>query len=69
MARTGVTKVIDELFTDEELRTQFARDRIGAVTELCFRGVDLTRDEIALLCQADIRLWVGAGEVMAERRH
>ena len=57
MSQAGIGKVIDKLLTDENLRTRFALDRIEAVAELCLRGIELTRDEIDLLCQTDARLW------------
>ena len=50
MSQTGVGKVIEKLLTDQNLRIRFALDRIETVAELCSRGVELTRDEIDLLC-------------------
>ena len=55
MSRMGVATVIDKLLTDENLRIQFALDRIETVAELCLEGAELTRDEVDLFCRTDAR--------------
>jgi hypothetical protein len=55
-----------QLLTDENLRIRFALDRIETVAEMCSRGVDLTCDEIDLLCQTDARLWFMGDDVRGE---
>jgi hypothetical protein len=49
--------VVEKLLTDEELRVRFALDPMETVGDLCLRGVDLSRDEIDLLCRTDAALW------------
>ena len=68
MSHAHVGAVIETLLSDENLRLRFALDRIETVADLCVRGVDLTRDEIALLCQADAHLWFLGDEVKHEWR-
>lgn len=69
MSQAGVGTVIDKLLTDENLRIRFALNRIETVAEMCSRGVDLTCDEIGLLCQTDARLWFMENDVRGERQH
>jgi hypothetical protein len=57
MSQAGVGTVIEKLLTDENLRIRFVLDRIETVAELCLEGVDLTRDEVDLLCWTNARLW------------
>jgi hypothetical protein len=57
MARTRVGMVVEKLLTDEQLRIQFALDRLEAIADLFRYGFDLTRDEIDLFCRTDARLW------------
>ena len=66
MSRAGVGMVIETLLTDERLRVRFALDRIEAIAELCLRGVELTRDEIDLVCRTDVRLWFPGDHVRGE---
>lgn len=68
MSRIGVGIAIDKLLTEEDLRIRFAHDRIHTIAELCQRGIELTRDEIDLFCQADPRLWYFAEHVSSEAR-
>ena len=69
MSQAGVGTVIEKLLTDETLRIRFALDRIETVAELCLRGVELTCDEIDLLCRTDARLWFLGDEVRSEWQH
>ena len=69
MSQAGVGTVIEELLTDENLRIRFALDRIETVAELCLRGVELTRDEVDLLCWTNARLWFLDDEVRGEWQH
>lgn len=57
MSRAGVGLVIEKLLTDENLRIQFALDRVETIGELCLRGFDLNPGEIDLLCRTDAGLW------------
>lgn len=69
MSRASVGMVIDKLLTDENLRLRFALDRVETVAELCLRGVDLTRDEIDLLCRTDAGVWFLRSAVRGAPQH
>ena len=66
MSQAHVGTVIEALLTDENLRIRFALERIETIADLCVRGVELTGDEIDLLCQTDARLWFLGDEVKRE---
>jgi hypothetical protein len=40
-----------------------------SIAELSVRGVELTCDEVDLLCRTDGRLWLLVGEVRGEWQH
>jgi hypothetical protein len=62
MSRAGVGIVIDKLFADETVRTQFAIDRAETIAALCLQDVDLSAEEIELFFRTDPGLWfVGDG--------
>ena len=69
MSRASVGMVIDKLLTDENLRIRFALDRVETVVELCLRGVDLTGDEIDLLCRTDAGVWFLRSAVRGAPQH
>ena len=69
MSRAIVGMVIDKLLTDENLRLRFALDRVETVAELCLRGVDLTGDEIDLLCRTDAGVWFLRSAVRGAPQH
>jgi hypothetical protein len=69
MSRAGVGLVIERMFTDRDLRIRFALDPIETVADLFLRGVDLTSEEIDLLCRTDAGLWFTAANMRAERQH
>jgi hypothetical protein len=58
MSRAGVETVIDKLLSERTLRLRFALDPITTVVNLYLRGIDLSADEIDLLCRTDARVWV-----------
>ena len=68
MSQAHVGMVIETLLTDENLRIRFALERIETIADLCVRGVELTRDEIVLFCQADPVLWFLGDAVRCEWR-
>jgi hypothetical protein len=69
MSRANVGLVIEKLLTDENLRIRFALDRLETVAELCLRGVDLTCDEIDLLCRTDAGVWFLRSAVSGAPQH
>ena len=69
MSQAGIGTVIEKLLTDEDLRIRFALDRIETVADMCLRGVELTRDEVDLLCWTNARLWFLGDEVRYVGQH
>ena len=69
MSRAGVGWVIDRMLTERHLRLRFALNPMETVVELYLRGVDLTVDEIDLLCRADACVWVPGDGVTVRARH
>jgi hypothetical protein len=69
MSRAGVGLVIERLFTDRDLRIRFVVDPMETVADLFLRGVDLTSDEIDLLCRTDAGLWFTGDNMRADRQH
>jgi hypothetical protein len=69
MSRAAVGLVVENLLTDENLRTQFAVDPVATVAELFLGGLDLTRDEIDLLCRTDAALWFLRSALRGQPQH
>ena len=69
MSRAGVGTVIDRLVRERHLRLRFALDPVGTVVGLYLRGVDLSADEIHLLCQTDPWVWVPWENGRVRARH
>jgi hypothetical protein len=69
MSQAGVGTVVEELLTDENLRVRFALDPMETVADLFLRGVDLTGDEIELLCRADAGVWFLRSAVSGAPQH
>jgi hypothetical protein len=69
MSRASVGMVIEKLLTDEHLRIRFALDRVETIVDLCLRGVDLTRDEIDLLCRTEAGVWFLRSAVRGAPQH
>ena len=68
MSQAHLGIVVEALLTDENLRIRFALERMEMIADLCVRGVELTSDEIDLLCQTDAHLWFSEDEVRREWR-
>jgi hypothetical protein len=69
MSRTAVGLAVERLLTEEDLRVRFALAPMETVAEMCLLGVDLTRDEIELLCRSDAGLWFLKSALMTARQH
>ena len=69
MSRAGVGTVIERLLTEQHLRLRFALDPMETVVELYLRGVDLSVDEIDLLCRTDARVWLPGDSVSVRARY
>ena len=68
MSQAHVGLVVEMLLADEDLRIQFALDRMEMIADLCVRGIELTCDEVDLLFQTDAHLWFVGDEVRREWR-
>ena len=69
MSRAGIGIVVEELLTNESLRVQFALEPVDTIADLFLRGIDLTRDEIDLLCRADAGLWFLRSALRGQPQH
>jgi len=65
MSRAGVGRVIDRMLTERHLRLRFALNPMETVVDLYLGGVDLSVDEIDLLCRTDARVWLPGDSVRA----
>jgi hypothetical protein len=66
MSQHTIGIVVDQLLTDEHLRTRFTVDRIEILAELCLLGFDFTPDEIDVFCRTDV-FW--SGRMNLDRPH
>ena len=57
MSQAAVGMVIEQLLSDERVRSRFAVDPIETIAELCLSGCELTSEEIDLFCRTEARLW------------
>ena len=69
MSRAAVGLVVENLLTDENLRTGFAVDPMATVTDLFLCGLGLTRDEVDLLCRTDPGLWFLRSALRGQPQH
>lgn len=69
MSRAAVGMAVENLLTDETLRIRFAVDPMATVAELFLCGLDLTRDEVDLLCRTDPGLWFLRSALKGQPQH
>ena len=69
MSRAAVGMAVENLLTDETLRIRFAVDPMATVAELFLCGLDLTRDEVDLLCRTDPSLWFLRSALKGQPQH
>ena len=69
MSQAGVGMVVEKLLTDEDLRIQFALDRVATMAQLCLRGFDLNPGDIDLFCRTDAGLWFLRSALRDARQH
>jgi hypothetical protein len=67
LAQRHVETVIGRLITDEELRAAFLADPDATLRELCERGLELSRTEMAALVATDRELWQHAARLLDTR--
>jgi hypothetical protein len=66
MSHQTVGLVIDRLLTDRELRLRLALEPFETLADLSDLGVELTRDEIDVFLQTDVRVWFWTNSVVRE---
>jgi hypothetical protein len=59
--------LIGRLITDEQFRHEFLNDPRRTLGELCERGLELSKTEIAALVNTDLALWIQAAELLDPR--
>lgn len=67
MAQRIIEMLIGRLITDEQFRSEFLNDPEKTLLELCDRGLDLNKTEIAALVNTDPTLWARSGEAIDPR--
>jgi hypothetical protein len=67
VAQRFIETVIGRLITDEQFRGDFVANPERTLRDLCDRGVDLSRTEIAALIDTDPALWASAAEAIDPR--
>ena len=67
MAQRITEMVIGRLITDEQFRAEFLHDPENTLLELCERGFELSRTEIAALVHTDPALWARTADAIDPR--
>ena len=67
MAQRIIEMLIGRLITDEQFRGEFLDDPETTLIDLCDRGLELSKTEIAALVSTDSSLWVRAAERLDPR--
>ena len=67
MAQRTIEMLIGRLITDEEFRSAFLRDPERTLLDLCDRGLELSRTEIAALVTTDPMVWARAADAIDPR--
>jgi hypothetical protein len=62
LAQRIVEMVIGRLITDEQFRADFLGAPEKTLLDLCERGMDLSRIEVAALLNTDFAIWLRAAE-------
>jgi hypothetical protein len=67
VAQRVIEMLIGRLITDEQFRTDFLRDPERTLGDLCDRGIELSRAEIAALLDTDRTLWARTADAIDPR--
>jgi hypothetical protein len=67
VAQRIVEMLIGRLITDEQFRSEFLQRPETTLLELCDRGADLSRTEIAALMNTDPTLWARTADAIDPR--
>ena len=66
MSRRTVGIVIDRLLNDLDLRVRLALDPFQTLADLSELGIELTREEIDVFIQTDVRVWFWGSALLRE---
>jgi hypothetical protein len=66
MSQRTVGIVIDRLLNDLDLRVRLALDPFETLADLSELGIELTRDEMDVFIQTDVRVWFWGSAVVRE---
>jgi hypothetical protein len=67
LAQRIIEILIGRLITDEQFRCEFLEDPESTLIELCDRGLELSKTEIAALLNTDPALWISTAERLDPR--
>jgi hypothetical protein len=67
LAQRIIEMLIGRLITDEQFRDDFLRDPESTLLEMCDRGLELSRTEMAALINTDPALWGRTAEAIDPR--
>jgi hypothetical protein len=66
MSQRTVGIVIDRLLNDLDFRVRLALEPFEALADLSELGIELTRDEMDVFIQTDVRVWFWGSAVVRE---
>lgn len=66
MSQRTVGLVIGRLLNDQDLRIRLAVDPFETLADLSLLGMELTREEIDVFIQTDIRVWFWGSALLRE---
>ena len=67
LAQRIIEMLIGRLITDEQFRSEFLQDPEQTLLDLCDRGLELSRTEVAALVNTDRTLWARAADSIDPR--
>jgi hypothetical protein len=67
LAQRIIEMLIGRLITDEQFRSEFLQDPENTLLDLCDRGLELSRTEIAALVNTDATLWARTADAIDRR--
>ncbi len=66
MSQRTVGLVIGRLLNDQDLRIRLAVDPFETLADLSLLGMELTREEIDVFIQTDVRVWFWGSALLRE---
>ena len=67
MAQRIIEMLIGRLITDEQFRAEFLNDPEKTLCDLCDRGAELSKTEVAALVGTDPALWTRTADALDPR--